>query len=76
MQLPAPLPMLPSLPAQLPALPAPLPPQPLRVASYESDSSDGFSYSSKSDDDVHGSRSEQPTQESPLRPVLHAVRAT
>ena len=24
--------------------------------------------------DVHGSRSEQPTQESPLRPVLHAVR--
>jgi hypothetical protein len=25
---------------------------------------------------VHGSRSEQPTQESPLRPVLHAVRAT
>jgi hypothetical protein len=26
--------------------------------------------------DVHSSRSEQPTQESPLRPVLHAVRTT
>ena len=25
---------------------------------------------------VHSSKSEQPTQESPLRPVLHAVRTT
>ena len=49
-----------------------------RLASFRASSSSAARWAglrrSTTDGSVHGSRSEQPTQESPLRPVLHVVQ--